>query len=110
MRGVETQEQLELLAAEDSVDEVQGYLLGRPWPYPLLAKPICLMTLDFPAAADDLYRRYPFFYSTVAERRQLFERSSAGELINGTGVSGVAASQQSAAGGERRLTEMVSRS
>ena len=32
VEGVETQEQLELLAAEDSVDEVQGYLLGRPMP------------------------------------------------------------------------------
>jgi EAL domain-containing protein (putative c-di-GMP-specific phosphodiesterase class I) len=30
--GVETEEQLELVAAEDSVDEVQGYLLGRPLP------------------------------------------------------------------------------
>jgi EAL domain-containing protein (putative c-di-GMP-specific phosphodiesterase class I) len=32
VEGVETQEQLELLAAEDSVDEVQGYLLARPMP------------------------------------------------------------------------------
>ena len=32
VEGVETQEQLELLAAEDSIDEVQGYLLGRPMP------------------------------------------------------------------------------
>jgi diguanylate cyclase (GGDEF)-like protein/PAS domain S-box-containing protein len=32
VEGVETHEQLELLAAEDSVDEVQGYLLGRPMP------------------------------------------------------------------------------
>jgi EAL domain-containing protein (putative c-di-GMP-specific phosphodiesterase class I) len=32
VEGVETQEQLELLAAEDSVDEVQGYLLSRPMP------------------------------------------------------------------------------
>ncbi len=32
VEGVETEEQLELLAAEDSVDEVQGYLLGRPMP------------------------------------------------------------------------------
>jgi diguanylate cyclase (GGDEF)-like protein len=32
VEGVETPEQLELLAAEDSVDEVQGYLLCRPMP------------------------------------------------------------------------------
>jgi N-acyl amino acid synthase FeeM len=43
-------------------------------PYPQLAKPISLMSLHFPSAADWLYRRYPFFRSTVAERRNLFER------------------------------------
>ncbi|HXW24349.1 MAG TPA: EAL domain-containing protein, partial [Xanthobacteraceae bacterium] len=32
IEGVETEEQLALVAAEDSVDEVQGYLLGRPLP------------------------------------------------------------------------------
>ena len=32
VEGVETQEQLELLATDDSIDEVQGYLLGRPMP------------------------------------------------------------------------------
>jgi diguanylate cyclase (GGDEF)-like protein/PAS domain S-box-containing protein len=32
VEGVETQEQLELLAAEDSIDEVQGFLLCRPMP------------------------------------------------------------------------------
>jgi diguanylate cyclase (GGDEF)-like protein len=32
VEGVETQEQLELLAGEDSIDEVQGYLLCRPMP------------------------------------------------------------------------------
>jgi len=32
VEGVETQEQLELLASEDSIDEVQGYLLARPIP------------------------------------------------------------------------------
>jgi diguanylate cyclase (GGDEF)-like protein len=30
VEGVETEEQLALIAAEDSIDEVQGYLLGRP--------------------------------------------------------------------------------
>jgi EAL domain-containing protein (putative c-di-GMP-specific phosphodiesterase class I) len=32
VEGVETEEQLELLIPEDSVDEVQGYLLCRPMP------------------------------------------------------------------------------
>jgi EAL domain-containing protein (putative c-di-GMP-specific phosphodiesterase class I) len=32
IEGVETDEQLALLAGEASVDEVQGYLLGRPLP------------------------------------------------------------------------------
>ncbi|HXW29515.1 MAG TPA: hypothetical protein VEK55_09120 [Xanthobacteraceae bacterium] len=52
-------------------------------PYPLLSKPIALMVLDFAAARDDMYRRYPCFRSTLSERRLLFERSSAHELITG---------------------------
>ena len=32
VEGVETDEQLEILAAEDSIDEIQGYLLGKPIP------------------------------------------------------------------------------
>jgi len=32
VEGVETERQLELLAAEDSIDEVQGFLLCRPMP------------------------------------------------------------------------------
>jgi diguanylate cyclase (GGDEF)-like protein len=32
VEGVETEEQFELLAAEDSIDEVQGYLFCRPMP------------------------------------------------------------------------------
>src|ERR1700722_5833242 len=38
VEGVETQDQLEFLAAEDSIDEVQGYLLGRPMPAAELRK------------------------------------------------------------------------
>jgi diguanylate cyclase (GGDEF)-like protein len=41
VEGVETWEQLELLAAEDSIDEVQGYLLGRPIPPSDLLKLLC---------------------------------------------------------------------
>jgi len=32
VEGVETEEQLALIAGEASIDEVQGYLLGRPLP------------------------------------------------------------------------------
>ena len=32
VEGVETEEQLELLPSDDSIDEVQGYLLCRPMP------------------------------------------------------------------------------
>jgi len=32
VEGVKTEEQLNLLLSEDSIDEVQGYLLGRPMP------------------------------------------------------------------------------
>jgi hypothetical protein len=46
-------------------------------PYPQLAKPISLMSLDFPNAREWLYRRYPFFRSTVREQRMMFERKSA---------------------------------
>ena len=51
VEGVETQEQLELLAAEDSIDEVQGYLLGRPMPAADLRKLLYALTsrpLRFP--------------------------------------------------------------
>ena len=42
-------------------------------PYPLLAKPISLMTVNFPSVADRVHQRYPFFRSTYFERRMLFE-------------------------------------
>jgi hypothetical protein len=42
--------------------------------YPTLIKPISLMVLDFPAMRDRVHERYPFFRSTVFERRMLFER------------------------------------
>lgn len=45
-----------------------------PRPYPLLSKPITLMTVDYRTVADQVHRRYPFFRSTFFERRMLFER------------------------------------
>ena len=45
-------------------------------PYPHLAKPICLMASDYPTVAEHVNRRYPFFRSTLFERRMLFERNA----------------------------------
>jgi hypothetical protein len=45
-----------------------------PRPYPLLSKPITLMTVREAEVADQVYRRYPFYRSTFFERRMLFER------------------------------------
>jgi hypothetical protein len=49
-------------------------LICEPRPYPLLAKPISLMTTHYSSAADQVHQRYPFFRSTLFERRMLFER------------------------------------
>ena len=44
-------------------------------PYPLLSKPISLMTVNVAHVADQVYQRYPFFRSTFFERRMMFERN-----------------------------------
>jgi hypothetical protein len=49
-------------------------LINEPRSYPHLAKPLGVMMVHYPTAAEQLYRRYPFFRSTVFERRKLFER------------------------------------
>jgi hypothetical protein len=49
-------------------------LICPPRPYPLLAKPISLMTTHYSNVADQVHQRYPFFRSTLFERRMLFER------------------------------------
>ena len=49
VEGVETQEQLELLTGDDSIDEVQGYLLGRPMPASDIRK---LLYATYSAPAD----------------------------------------------------------
>jgi len=41
VEGVETEDQLELLTPEESIDEVQGYLLCRPLPATDLRKLLC---------------------------------------------------------------------
>jgi N-acyl-L-homoserine lactone synthetase len=43
-------------------------------PYPLLAKPISLMMLDYFEQRDRVNRRQPFFRTSFFERRMLFER------------------------------------
>jgi N-acyl amino acid synthase FeeM len=43
-------------------------------PYLMLTKPLSLMVLDYYRQKEDVHRRYPFFRSTVFERRMLFER------------------------------------
>ena len=45
---------------------------SRPSPRP--DTPCSLMMLDFPSAANELYRKYPFFRSSTFERRRVFER------------------------------------
>ncbi len=54
---------------------VFNYKLVRdPRPYPTLLKPLSLMTLDYFAERDRVNQRYPFFRSSVFERRMMFER------------------------------------
>ena len=53
-------------------------LICEPRPYPHLAKPICLMWIHYPIVAEDVQRRYPFFRSTLFERRMLFEGHARG--------------------------------
>jgi N-acyl-L-homoserine lactone synthetase len=50
--------------------------LSAPRDYPGLAKPICLMAVNFPAMRDKVFARYPFLRSSYFERRMLFERDS----------------------------------
>jgi N-acyl-L-homoserine lactone synthetase len=50
----------------------QHRMVCAPRPYPLLAKPISLMTIDYPTVGEDVYRRYPFFRTSVYEQQRLF--------------------------------------
>ncbi len=66
------------------------YSICGPRTYPLLSKPITLMTVNPKNVEDLVYRRYPFFRSTYFERRMLFERhpslvpaSVAARLVSG---------------------------
>ena len=46
-------------------------------PYPTLIKPLSLMILDYFAMKDRVHQRYPFFRSTLFERRMLFDLQTA---------------------------------
>lgn len=48
----------------------------EPRPYPGLAKQLSLMTIHYATVAEQVHRRYPFFRSTLFERRRLFEGKS----------------------------------
>lgn len=49
--------------------------LCEPRPYPTLTKPLCLMAEDCDVVRYRIFERYPFFRSSLFERRKLFERS-----------------------------------
>jgi hypothetical protein len=51
-------------------------VISKPRPYPRLAKPFSLMRVYCPSATEEWYRRYPFFRSSLHERRRLFELRS----------------------------------
>lgn len=55
-------------------------LICEPRHYPSLTKPISMMVLDFPLNRERVLRRYPFFRSTVFERRMLFSTQAPSEL------------------------------
>jgi len=46
--------------------------LGQPRDYPNLAKPICLMGINYPEARTRILERYPYLRSTAEEREMLF--------------------------------------
>jgi hypothetical protein len=46
----------------------------EPRPYLTLIKPLSLMQLHYPSTRRQIVQRYPFFRSTLFERRMLFER------------------------------------
>ena len=49
-------------------------LISEARPYLGLTKPLSLMMMHYPTFADELYNRYPFFRSTLAEQQMLFGR------------------------------------
>ncbi len=56
-------------------------LISEPRPDPFLGAPVRLMMLHYPTAAGELYRRYPFFRSTPAERQKIFGPANLGRPL-----------------------------
>ncbi len=82
----------ELLVAAVSAEQQPFYrrafnfrMVCAPRPYPQAAKPLCLMTLNFPSVVGYLYERYPFFRSSPVERQKLFLRKRLRIVREGTG-------------------------
>jgi hypothetical protein len=57
-------------------------VLCPPRPYPSLTKPLSLMAANYPSVRDRIFRRYPYFRSTAAEREQLFRMSAPAPLTS----------------------------
>jgi hypothetical protein len=55
-----------------------------PRPYPGLIKPISLMMVDAHSEREHILRRYPYFRSTLFERRMLFERAAPAKVARRT--------------------------
>lgn len=55
-------------------------VICEPRHYPSLTKPISMMALDFPLNRERVLRRYPFFRSSVFERRMLFGAQAARQV------------------------------
>lgn len=70
-------------------------VLCAPRPYPSLTKPLSLMAAQYPAVREKIFSRYPYFRSTVEERRRLF-----GAVAQGA-VSAVRSSEPALLDGER---------
>jgi N-acyl amino acid synthase FeeM len=51
----------------------EHHVICEARPYPMLIKPISLMWTEYPAAREQVLDRYPFFATSMAERRALFE-------------------------------------
>jgi N-acyl-L-homoserine lactone synthetase len=52
-------------------------MLTEPRLPPGMAKPVCVMAADYHVVRDRIYQRYPYFRTSLFERRALFERHHA---------------------------------
>jgi N-acyl-L-homoserine lactone synthetase len=61
--------------------------------YPTLVKPLSLMVLDFATMREKVHQRYPFFRSSLFERRMLFDPSAALRVTLAADTVGAGVSQ-----------------